>query len=91
MTRASADGRRDIAKVRSLVVKVGSSSLTAADGGLDEVQVRRLAAELGRVRRKGISCVLVSSGAIAAGLSPLGLKRRPTDIPSLQAAASRAE
>jgi glutamate 5-kinase len=88
MTRASVDGRREIAKVRSLVVKVGSSSLTAADGGLDEMQVRRLAAELGRIRRKGIACVLVSSGAIAAGLSPLGLKRRPTDIPSLQAAAS---
>ncbi|MGH2727475.1 MAG: glutamate 5-kinase [Actinomycetota bacterium] len=89
MSKTASDGAtRDLSKVRSLVVKVGSSSLTAADGGLDEAQVHRLAAELGRVRRKGISCVLVSSGAIAAGLAPLGLKRRPTDIPSLQAAAS---
>ncbi len=89
MSKPRSDGAaRDLSKVRSLVVKVGSSSLTAADGGLDEAQVHRLAAELGRVRRKGITCVLVSSGAIAAGLAPLGLKRRPTDIPSLQAAAS---
>jgi glutamate 5-kinase len=80
--------KRDFGKIRSLVVKVGSSSLTAPGGGLDESQVQRLASELGRARRKGLACVLVSSGAIAAGLEPLGIKRRPGDIPSLQAAAS---
>jgi len=80
--------RRDLSGVRRLVVKVGSSSLTAPAGGLDEAQVNSLAAEVSRIHRKGVSCVLVSSGAIAAGLVPLGLKRRPTDIPTLQAAAS---
>ena len=79
---------RDLGKVHSLVVKVGSSSLTAADGRLDETQVTQLASELSKAKRKGISCVLVSSGAIAAGLEPLGLKRKPGDIPSLQAVAS---
>ncbi|MGH2784179.1 MAG: glutamate 5-kinase [Actinomycetota bacterium] len=89
MTPARSDGtHRDLGKVKTLVVKVGSSSLTAAGGGLDDAQVQRLASELGRARRKGISCVLVSSGAIAAGLDPLGLKRKPGDIPTLQAAAS---
>ena len=81
-------GGRDLPPVRRLVVKVGSSSLAAKDGGLDEAQVSRLAAELAKAHRSGIKCVLVSSGAIAAGLSPLGLKRKPTDIPTLQAAAS---
>ena len=89
MSRATgAAPRRDLPPVRRLVVKIGSSSLTAADGGLDEAQVARLASEVSRVHRQGIATVLVSSGAIAAGIAPLGLKRRPTDIPTLQAAAS---
>ncbi len=88
-SRKSRTGRaRALPSVRRLVVKVGSSSLTAPDGGLDETQVSRLASELSRAHRKGISCVLVSSGAIAAGLHPLGLRRKPADIPTLQAAAS---
>jgi len=81
-------GSRELPPVRRIVVKVGSSSLTAPGGGLDEAQVSRLASEVSRVQRRGVSSVLVSSGAIAAGLAPLGLKRRPTDIPTLQAAAS---
>jgi glutamate 5-kinase len=80
--------RRELPAIRRLVVKVGSSSLTAADGGLDEGQVARLASEVARAERGGVRAVLVSSGAIAAGLHPLGLKRRPTDIPTLQAVAS---
>ena len=80
--------KRELPAVRRLVVKVGSSSLTGADGHLDETQVARLATAVAAVHRKGIATVLVSSGAIAAGFTPLGLKRRPTDIPTLQAAAS---
>ena len=79
---------RPLPAIRRLVVKVGSSSLTATDGGLDDGQVERLAGQLGRAQRSGMHSVLVSSGAIAAGLHPLGLRRRPTDIPTLQAAAS---
>jgi glutamate 5-kinase len=75
-------------RVRRLVVKIGSSSLAAHGGGLDDQQVQRLVAELSRAHRKGVACVLVSSGAIAAGIAPLGLTRKPTDIPTLQAAAS---
>jgi glutamate 5-kinase len=79
---------RRLPRVRRLIVKVGSTSLTASDGRLDDAQVRALAGELGAVRRAGVECVLVSSGAIAAGLDPIGLARRPVDIPTLQAAAS---
>ena len=79
---------RALPNVRRVVVKVGSTSLTGQNGRLDDEQVRALAGQIGALRRKGLQCVLVSSGAIAAGLDPLALKRKPNDIPSLQAAAS---
>ncbi|MFB9237522.1 glutamate 5-kinase [Plantactinospora siamensis] len=73
---------------RRVVVKVGSSSLTARGGGLDAALVDRLTAALADARARGGEVVLVSSGAIAAGLAPLGLTRRPRDLASQQAAAS---
>lgn len=71
-----------------VVVKVGSSSLRTSDGGLDRALISHLVAQIAKVRDDGISVVLVSSGAVAAGLSPLGLAARPSDLPGLQAAAS---
>jgi glutamate 5-kinase len=79
---------RDLSSVRRLVVKVGSSSLTAGDGTLDDAQVAALVTQMAAARKRGIAAVLVSSGAIAAGLPALGMRARPADIPSLQAAAS---
>ena len=73
---------------RRAVIKVGSSSLRAPDGGLDTGMVADLVAQLAAVRDAGTQVVLVSSGAVAAGLAPLGLRRRPADLPGLQAAAS---
>ncbi|MFE7352454.1 glutamate 5-kinase [Streptomyces sp. NPDC057543] len=71
------------------MVKVGSSSLTTAAGGLDADRVDALVDVLARVRSGGErEIVLVSSGAIAAGLAPLGLLRRPKDLARQQAAAS---
>ena len=70
------------------MVKVGSSSLTTADGAIDGRRIAGLAEVLvGRVRAGG-QAVLVSSGAIASGLAPLGLPRRPRDLATQQAAAS---
>ncbi len=77
--------RQAVAAARRVVVKVGSSSLTTAEGGLDEARVDALVEAL--ATRDG-DVVLVSSGAIAAGLAPLGLVRRPRDLATLQAAAS---
>ncbi|HWU07059.1 MAG TPA: glutamate 5-kinase [Streptomyces sp.] len=74
---------------RRIVVKVGSSSLTTAAGGLDADRVDALVDVLAKVRSGGErEIVLVSSGAIAAGLAPLGLVRRPKDLARQQAAAS---
>ena len=75
-----------IAAARRLVVKVGSSSLASPAGGVDTARVRALADAL--AARPGAQVVLVSSGAIAAGLKPLGLARRPRDLATQQAAAS---
>ncbi|MCO7238439.1 MULTISPECIES: glutamate 5-kinase [unclassified Aeromicrobium] len=73
---------------RRVVVKVGSSSLTSAAGHLDPEKVGHVVDALAAARRRGDEVVLVSSGAIAAGLGPLGLTTRPRDLPTQQAAAS---
>ena len=79
--------RTAITSARRIVIKVGSSSLTTPDGALDERRLDVLVTALA-TRAKDAEIILVSSGAIAAGLAPLGLHRRPTDLPSQQAAAS---
>ncbi len=80
--------RPEVTAARRVVVKVGSSSLTTAAGGIDPARVRRLVDVLAAARVGGVEVVLVSSGAIAAGLSPLGLARRPKSLAAQQAAAS---
>ena len=77
-----------VADAARVVVKVGSSSLTTAAGGLDGTRVETLSDVLAKARHNGREIVLVSSGAIAAGLAPLGLTRRPADLATQQAAAS---
>jgi glutamate 5-kinase len=80
--------RRAVVDAKRVVVKVGSSSLTTAAGGLDPQRLAALVDVIADVRRGGAEVVLVSSGAIAAGLAPLGLKRRPRGLAAQQAAAS---
>jgi glutamate 5-kinase len=77
--------RAQVTAARRIVVKVGSSSLTTASGGLDRTRVDALVDALVGTPA---DVVLVSSGAIAAGLAPLGLVRRPRDLATQQAAAS---
>jgi len=85
----SDDGRRtQVTSAKRIVVKVGSSSLTTATGGIDPGRVRQLVDVLAGARLAGAEMVLVSSGAIAAGLAPLGLARRPRGLAVQQAAAS---
>lgn len=79
--------RTDIAAARRIVIKVGSSSLTTLDGGLDEAKLIALTDVIGAHRGAGHEVILVSSGAIAAGLEPMGLNRRPRDLATQQAAA----
>ncbi|HSX66704.1 glutamate 5-kinase [Nocardioides sp.] len=82
------DRRGEVTSASRIVVKVGSSSLTTATGGIDPDAVRRLVDVLASVRARGAEVVLVSSGAIAAGLAPLGLAKRPRGLAAQQAAAS---
>jgi len=72
----------------TIVVKVGSRVLTREDGSLDDAQVAAIADQLALLRLDGRKVVLVSSGAVAAGIGRLGWKRRPTDLAELQAAAA---
>jgi glutamate 5-kinase len=77
-----------LANARRIVVKVGSSSLTSIKGGISEEALTDLADALAHKRNSGTEIILVSSGAIAAGLAPLGLPKRPRDLATQQAAAS---
>jgi glutamate 5-kinase len=73
---------------RTIVAKIGSSSVTAAGGGVDGSAIERLSADLAEVRAAGHSVVLVSSGAIAAGWAALSGGQRPTDLATLQAVSA---
>lgn len=74
----------------TVVVKVGTSSLTDEHGRIDEAMVAKVADEVAEIRGDGVAVVLVSSGAIAAGLPRLGMsaETRPGDAVTLQAASS---
>src|SRR5437899_12534599 len=82
------EARLAIASARSVVVKIGSSALTSLKGGLGTARLDRLADAVEARMRAGSEVVVVSSGAIGAGIAPLGLSRRPRDLATKQAAAS---
>ena len=88
VSAAALSDRRLLPEVRRVVVKVGSSSLTDGDGKLDPARLRALVDVLAARVNGGHQVVLVSSGAIATGMDPLGLPRRPRDLATQQAAAS---
>jgi glutamate 5-kinase len=86
---ASTPGDRSVVTgARRVVVKIGSTSLSSAEGGVDSARLAALVNVLAAAHRRGLEIVLVSSGAIASGLAPLGLARRPRDLATQQAAAS---
>ncbi len=70
------------------MLKIGSSSLTTRDGAIDDARIAALVHAIADRVRGGHQVLLVSSGAIATGLGPLGLKKRPRDLATQQAAAS---
>ena len=73
---------------KPVVVKVGSSNLALAEGGINQDGLTRVVHQVEALWDRGHPTVLVSSGAVAAGLSTMGLTERPTDLPGLQVAAS---
>jgi glutamate 5-kinase len=81
--------RQDVvSRAHTVVIKVGTNVLADPAGQLDRGRIRSLADQLHRIRSAGRKVVLVSSGAIGAGVGKLGLGKRPADLPHLQACAA---
>jgi glutamate 5-kinase len=68
-----------------IVAKIGTASITDADGVIDRAAIAKLSDEVADLRRRGHEVVVVSSGAIAAGVAAIGMTSRPTDTVTLQA------
>jgi glutamate 5-kinase len=81
-------GRQKLKISRRWVVKVGSSLVTARGQGLDRAAIADWCTQIAELRRGGHQLVLVSSGAVAEGMSRLGLRKRPATLHGLQAAAA---
>ncbi|TWS18713.1 glutamate 5-kinase [Tsukamurella asaccharolytica] len=82
------DMRAAVAGARKVVVKIGSSALTDLEHGLASDRLDALTDAIVARLDRGTEVIVVSSGAIGAGMAPLGLKRRPTDLATKQAVAS---
>ncbi|MEI7815940.1 MAG: glutamate 5-kinase [Desulfuromonadales bacterium] len=81
--------RKELLKtVRRVVIKIGSRVLTDSGGALDMTIIGRICDDIAILRQQGLEVVIVSSGAIAAGRSELGLTDKPHTIPHKQAAAA---
>ena len=76
----TAEGSRTLAATRTVVVKVGSSSVTTGSGRVDGAVIDQLSGEVAEARAAGLRVVVVSSGAISAGWTTLAPDRpRPSD------------
>ena len=88
----SLEQRQDVLnRVKTLVVKVGTNVLSTDDDRLDGDRIAALAEQVHGICQRGVNLVLVSSGAIGAGMGLLGLKERPKDLSHLQAAAATGQ
>jgi glutamate 5-kinase len=74
-----------------VVAKIGTSSITDQMGVIDVVVIDTMCDQLAALRAAGHEVVLVSSGAVSAGVSALGLASRPTDMPTLQAISAAGQ
>ena len=80
--------RESLKKAKRIVVKVGTSTITYANGKRNFSQIDRLARELSDLQNQGKEMILVSSGAVAVGVDRLGLPEKPSTIPGKQACAA---
>lgn len=78
----------NLSEANLLVVKVGSSLVTAGGKGIDQAALNQWAAQIAQLQQRGTQVVFVSSGAIAEGIKRLGWPKRPKAINELQAAAA---
>ncbi len=82
------DGQRQLKACKRIVVKIGSSLLTANGQGLDLEAISHWAKQIVDLHHAGHEMILVTSGAVAEGMVRMKLPHRPTDLPSLQACAA---
>lgn len=80
--------REIIPEARRVVIKLGTRVLAQKTGRPDTVRIRHLVRDIVEIQKRGIEVVVVSSGAIGAGMQALGMKERPTRLPDLQMAAA---
>ncbi|WP_299944348.1 glutamate 5-kinase [uncultured Microbulbifer sp.] len=82
------ESRQRLCRGRRWVIKIGSTLLTDGGRGVHRPAISAWVAQLAALRERGIEVVLVSSGAVAAGMDRLGWRRRPESVHQLQAAAA---
>lgn len=75
-------------KHKRIVIKIGTKVITSRDRALDRERIKEIVSQVSEIRREGIDVLIVTSGAIGAGMWILGMKRRPTGLAELQAAAA---
>ncbi|MEZ6128548.1 MAG: glutamate 5-kinase [Planctomycetaceae bacterium] len=84
--------RQDVfASSQTLIIKIGSNVLTRDDDNLNHERIQHLSDQIDRLRQTGRQVVIVSSGAVAAGIGVLGLRQRPQSLPELQASAAAGQ
>ena len=76
---------------RLIVVKVGTSGITTSDGKLSHTEMEKLASQIAAATKQGDKIVLVTSGAVAAGIAELGIPPKPKDVAFQQAAAATGQ
>ena len=76
---------------RLIVVKVGTSGITTSEGKIDEEEMKRLADQIAAAIEDGNKIVLVTSGAVAAGIAELGIPPKPNDLVFQQASAATGQ
>ena len=84
----SSGSREAVTRARRCVIKIGSALITNAGQGLDREAVAGWADQIARLRQQAIECVVVTSGAVAAGMQRLGRTKRPRALHELQAMAA---
>lgn len=77
-----------VSEIRRVVLKIGSSSLNHPQGGLDDQAIAEIVLIISALRQKNVECIIVTSGAVAAGMGKLGLQARPRDLASKQAVSA---
>jgi len=77
-----------LTEVRRVVLKIGSSSLNHSQGGLDDQAIAEIVSVIAALKQKGVECIIVTSGAVAAGMGQLKLLSRPRDLAGKQAVSA---